>query len=163
MTFKVADLCDDYEDKLQILQPGMRDYGGNIKFSGHIVTLKLFEDNSLVREAVSEPGNGRVLVVDGGGSMRCALLGDILAGKAMANDWAGLIIYGCIRDSDDISKMSLGVKALDVMPLKSVKKGIGERDVPVTFMGVTFNPGEYVYCDHDGVVTSTDNLCCKED
>lgn len=158
MTFKTADLCDDHEGKLQIMQPGMSNYGGKAVFGGQIVTLKLFEDNSLVRELVGTPGEGRVLVVDGGGSMRCALLGDMLAAKAVDNGWSGLLIYGCIRDSDDISKMSLGVKALDTMPLKSVKKGIGERDVPVTFMGVRFSPGEYLYSDHDGVVTSAEAL-----
>jgi regulator of ribonuclease activity A len=119
-----------------------------------MVTIKCFEDNSLVREAVSEPGNGRVLVIDAGGSRRCAMLGDLLAAKAVDNDWAGVVLNGCIRDSADIAVMNLGVKALGTHPLKSVKKGIGERNVPIRFGGVMFAPGQHLYADEDGIVCS---------
>ena len=158
MTFKTADLCDEHSDKLQICEPGFSDFGGRARFHGKISTIKCFEDNSLVREAVDEPGDGRVLVVDGGGSLRCAMLGDMLAAKAAANGWSGVIMNGLIRDSADIATMDLGVKALGTLPLKSVKKGIGERDVEVRFSGVRFVPGEFVYADEDGIVCSGDVL-----
>ena len=158
MTFKTADLCDEHSDKLQICEPGFSDFGGRARFHGKISTIKCFEDNSLVREAVDEPGDGRVLVVDGGGSLRCAMLGDMLAAKATANGWSGVIMNGLIRDSADIATMDLGVKALGTLPLKSVKKGVGERDVEVRFSGVRFVPGEFVYADEDGIVCSGDAL-----
>ncbi len=158
MTFKTADLCDQYSDTLQIAEPGMRSYGGRARFHGEISTIKCFEDNSLVREAVAEPGQGRVLVVDAGGSLRCAMLGDMLAAKAVENGWAGVIMNGLIRDSVDISAMALGVRALGTHPLKSVKKGVGERDVRVRFAGVDFAPGQFVYADEDGIVCSPQAL-----
>ncbi|MCB1790131.1 MAG: ribonuclease E activity regulator RraA [Gammaproteobacteria bacterium] len=158
MTFKTADLCDDFSDRVQICDPGLRDFGGHVRFSGRVATIKCFEDNSRVREAVGEAGDGRVLVVDAGGSLRCAMLGDLLAAKAVENGWAGVIMNGLIRDSADIATMSLGVKALGTHPLKSVKQGIGERDVPVRFAGVVFTPGCYVYADEDGVICSDEPL-----
>ncbi len=154
MNFKTADLCDDHSATLQICEPIFSSYGGRARFFGRISTIKCFEDNSLVREAVAEPGDGRVLVVDAGGSLRCAMLGDLLAAKAVENGWSGVIMYGLIRDSVDIAGMDLGVKALGTFPLKSVKKGIGERDVGVRFAGVRFSPGSHVYADEDGIVCS---------
>lgn len=154
MSFKTADLCDEYPDSLQICEPGFSSFGGRPQFFGQISTIKCFEDNSLVREAVAEPGEGRVLVVDAGGSRRCAMLGDLLAAKAVAKGWSGILIYGLIRDSADIAVMDLGVKALGTHPLKSVKKGVGERDVVVRFAGVSFVPGEFLYADEDGIVCS---------
>jgi regulator of ribonuclease activity A len=158
VTFKTADLCDEHEGRLQVCEPVFHSFGGLARFAGEISTIKCFEDNSLVREAVSEPGRGRVLVVDAGGSLRCAMLGDMLAEKAVANDWRGVVMFGLIRDSADIANMSLGVKALGTLPLKSVKKGVGERDVVVRFTGVTFRPGHYLYADEDGVVVSESAL-----
>ncbi|NQU63035.1 MAG: ribonuclease E activity regulator RraA [SAR324 cluster bacterium] len=154
MSFKTADLCDEFSDQLQIASPGLTDFGGLTKFCGQIVTLKLFEDNSLVREAVATEGNGRVLVVDGGGSLRCAVLGDLLAEKAVKNGWSGLVINGCVRDSADIAGMKLGVKALASHPLKTEKRGLGDKNVVVNFCGVTFRPGEYLYADEDGIIVS---------
>ena len=154
MDFKTTDLCDDFSDHLQVAEPIFGDYGGEIMFSGPIATLKVFEDNSLVRSALEESGDGRVLVVDGGGSMRCALLGDQLAELAEENGWAGVVINGCIRDSAAIAEIPVGVKALGVHPLKSVKRGIGERDIPVRFAGVTFLPDHYIYADEDGLLVS---------
>ncbi len=155
MTFKTADLLDDNEDKaLQIVQPGFFSYGAKPRFSGEIVTIKIHEDNSLVRELMAEDGTGKVLVVDGGGSTRCALLGDMLAAKGMKNGWNGLVIYGLIRDSVDINAMNLGVKALGTFPLKSVKRGVGLRDEVVHFHDVTFTSGHYLYSDEDGIVVS---------
>ncbi len=111
---------------------------------------------------MAKPGDGKVMVVDGGASKRCALLGDMLAAKAADNGWAGIIVYGCIRDVDEIGATDLGVQALATMPLKSVKKGVGELNVPVTFGGVTFNPGEYVYADNNGVIVSAKALNVAE-
>ena len=135
-----------------------RDFGGHSRFSGKVSTVRCFENNPLVRAALEEAGEGRVLVVDGGASLRCALLGDNIAELGYKNGWSGIIINGCIRDSEDISKMPLGVKALNTFPLKSSKRDQGLRDVPVTFAGVTWKPGNYVYADKDGVLVATEEL-----
>jgi regulator of ribonuclease activity A len=152
------DLCDAHAESVRVVAPLFRNYGGRTTFGGPLVTIKCFEDNSLVKEWVERPGNGRVLVVDGGGSLRCALLGDVLAAKAAANGWAGLIVHGCIRDVDDIQKMEIGVQALGSIPLKSVRKGQGELNVAVTFGGITFHPGEFVYADNNGIIVSSKRL-----
>lgn len=136
------------------MAPMFRAFGGRRAFCGQAVTLKLFEDNSLVRNALEENGSGKILVVDGGGSLRCALLGDQLALLAQRNAWAGVIVYGCIRDSDDIDSLDLGVRALATHPQKSVKRGVGERGIPVTFGGVTFEPGAWIYADSDGILVA---------
>ncbi len=158
MTFATADLYDEFEEKLQIATPIFNDYGGNLKFCGPASTVKVFEDNSLIRAALEEPGEGRVLVIDGGASLKCALLGDMLAELGKDNDWAGIIVYGCIRDSAVIANISIGIKALNTNPRKSVKKGIGERDVSVDFADVIISPGDYIYADEDGVVISAERL-----
>jgi len=158
MTFHTADLCDAHSDSLQIAEPILQNFGGANAFRGRISTIKTFEDNSLVREAVEGPGKGRVLVVDGGGSMRCALFGDNLAALAVENGWAGVVINGCIRDSEVIGGMKLGLKALATHPLKSVKRGLGDAAVPATFAGVNFIPGHYLYGDLDGIVVSATEL-----
>ena len=152
--FKTADLCDDHSDQLSVAAPMFRDYGQRISFGGPITTVKCFEDNSLVRQQLENPGEGRVLVVDGGGSMRCAMVGDMLAKLGADNDWNGIIVYGCIRDSGVIATLDIGVKAMATHPLKSVKKGIGEIDVPVHFADVDFIPGQFVYADEDGIILS---------
>lgn len=152
--FKTADLCDDHSDSLLIAQPLFRDFGANISFSGVISTVKCFEDNSFVRSQLETAGENRVLVVDAGASTRCAMVGDVLAQMASDNSWSGIIVYGCIRDSAAIATIDIGVKALATMPLKSVKKGVGEVDVKVHFADVDFIPGHYVYADEDGIVLS---------
>lgn len=158
-----TDLLDNNEaliqaETLRILNPMFQAYGGNIAFAGLVVTLKLFEDNSLVRTVLGEPGTGKVLVVDGGGSLRCALLGDQLAELAVRNGWEGVVVYGCIRDSAAINNLPLGVRAINTHPLKTVKKNVGERDVPVTFGGSTIKPGEWLCADADGVIVSATPL-----
>ncbi|WP_078083212.1 ribonuclease E activity regulator RraA [Microbulbifer mangrovi] len=158
LAISTPDLCDEFESLVQVVEPMFVNYGGREQFGGQIVTIKCFEDNSLVRELVAEPGEGKVLVVDAGGSMRRACLGDMLAEKAAANGWAGILMYGCIRDVDAISELELGVQALGSHPMKTEKKGIGERDIAVTFGGVTFNPGEYLYADNNGVIVSPQSL-----
>lgn len=152
--FKTADLCDQYGEEVQVVEEDFIDLGGIAAFHGQVVTIKAFEDNSLVAETVNEPGNGKVLVVDAGGSMRRAMLGDNLAARAVKNGWSGLVIYGCIRDSAEIGEMELGVKALGTHPRKTDKKGLGEKNIPVRFGGVTFKPGNYVYADEDGLLLS---------
>ncbi|MFE8071531.1 ribonuclease E activity regulator RraA [Marinobacteraceae bacterium S3BR75-40.1] len=151
------DICDEHPE-VRVVEPMFRNLGGKKAFGGEIVTVKCFEDNSVVKEQVGTPGEGKVMVVDGGGSMRNALLGDMLAEKAAKNGWQGIIIYGCIRDVDVIAEADLGVQALGTHPRKTEKKGIGELNVPITFGGVTFNPGEYVYADNNGVVVSSSKL-----
>lgn len=158
-----TDLLDNNEallqqETLRVVAPMFQRYGGRAAFAGEIVTLKLFEDNSLVRQVLGEPGHGKVLVVDGGGSLRCALLGDQLAELAVKNGWEGVVVYGCIRDSAAINALPLGVRALNTHPLKTVKKNIGERNVPVTFGGVTLKPGEWICADEDGVIVSATPL-----
>lgn len=154
MSFSTPDLCDDNPELVRVLEPMMANFGGRDSFGGEIVTIKCHEDNSLVKEQAGKPGHGKVLVVDGGGSLRKALLGDMIAENAVKNGWEGLIIYGCVRDVDALVALDLGVQALASIPLKTDKRGIGDLNVPVTFGGVTFNPGEYVYADNNGVVVS---------
>ena len=133
-------------------------FGGVEAVGGQIVTIKCHEDNSLVAELVEEPGSGKVLVVDGGASMRCGLLGDNLAKKAVDNGWQGIVVNGCIRDAAAIARLSIGIRALNTHPLKSGKRGTGQENLPVTFAGVTFRPGEYLYADEDGLVVSAASL-----
>lgn len=152
------DLCDYYSELIQVLEQPLCSYGGRHSFGGEIVTVKCFEDNSLVKELVATDGQGKVMVVDGGGSTRRALLGDQLAAKAVENGWQGLIINGCIRDVDEIGAMQLGVKSLGAVPVKTEKRGIGVSQVNVRFGGVEFHPGEYVYADNNGVIVSPQAL-----
>lgn len=154
MPFVTSDLCDDHPDLVRVCEPMFANYGGISTFGGQIVTVKCFEDNSRVKELLATPGKDRVLVVDGGGSLRCALLGDLIADSAVQHSWAGVIVYGCVRDVDALAELELGIQALTSTPLKSVRKGVGEVDIAVTFGGVTFTPGEYVYADNNGVITA---------
>ena len=158
MDILTPDLCDAYPDQVNVLEPMLFNFGGHNSFSGKIVTVKCFEDNSRVKEAAGKAGKGKVMVVDGGGSMRRSLLGDMIAENAVKNGWEGFVIYGCIRDVDAIGALELGVQAMAAMPLKTDKRGIGDLNIPVTFGGVTFNPGEYVYADNNGVIVSATPL-----
>lgn len=152
--FTTADLYDAHGDELQVALPLFRDFGAHVRFSGAISTIRALEDNSRVREAVQQPGAGRVLVVDGGGSLQRAMLGDQLAAMAVAKGWAGVVIHGCIRDSAAIATMALGVKALGTVPAKTDKHGEGLVDLPVRFAGVDFVPSHYLYADEDGIVVA---------
>jgi len=151
VTYRTADLLDA-DPSLEACTAGLAHYGGLRRFAGRAVTLRAFEDNSLVRELVRTPGEGRVLVVDGGGSLRCALLGDLLAQAALDHGWAGVIIDGCVRDSVAIAALPLGVMARGVQPRRSDKHGQGVRDVAVEILGARVEPGDHVYADEDGVV-----------
>ena len=158
MKFVLPDLCDQYGDSLRVLSPMLKNFGGNNCFHGKISTIKCHEDNSFVADAVREEGDGSVLVVDGGGSLRCALLGDNLAAIAASNSWAGIVLFGCVRDVVALKDISLGIQAIAPHPMKSVKRQVGLRDVEVSFGGVSFIPGQYVYADDNGVIVSEDEL-----
>lgn len=162
MHYLTPDLCDAYPELVQAMEPMFSNFGGRDSFGGQIVTIKCHEDNSRVKEQVALAGQGKVLVVDGGGSLRCALLGDQLAEQAAKNGWEGLLIYGCIRDVDVIAQIDLGVQALASHPKKTDKRGIGDLDVPVTFAGVTFRPGDWLYADNNGVIISPSPLKMPE-
>lgn len=158
MSFATPDLSDAHPE-VQICDPVFRSFGGRQTFHGPISTLKVFEDNALVRTTLEEQGQGRVLVVDGGGSLRCALLGGNLGQLAVNNGWAGIVIYGCIRDSGEITGLAVGVKALGVHPRKS-GKGLhsAHRDTVINFAGVTFRPGAWLYADADGIIVAENRL-----
>lgn len=156
--YTVPDICDDFIEEISVLEPLFSDFGGKSEFSGEIVTIKCFEDNSLVRDAVRSEGRGRVLVVDGGGSIRHALLGDLLAAAAAENGWQGLLINGCVRDVEILQNIDLGVKALNSYPVKTEKRGEGQLEVNVTFAGARIQPGNFLYSDANGVVIACRNL-----
>ena len=158
MDIKTADLCDQFSDELEVCEPLFGDFGGELGFSGRIATIKCFEDNSLVREITAESGDGRVLVIDAGGSMRRAVVGDVLAKQAADNGWGGIVVYGCIRDSAAMSAMPIGVKALGTHPMKTDKRGEGQRDIVVRFGGATFHPDDWLYADEDGIVVARRQL-----
>lgn len=158
MANATADLYDAHGETLQVLTPMFLDFGGRRAFEGPAATLKVFEDNSLVRAALEEPGQGRVLVVDGGGSLRCALVGDQLGVLGVKNGWAGIIVYGCVRDADALGALQIGIKALATNPRKSVKKGEGTRDTVLRFADAVITPGNYVYADTDGIVIAESSL-----
>lgn len=158
MSFATTDLCDEYGDEIQIADPIFKSFGGRPAFCGPISTVKLFEDNSFVRQALEEPGNGQVLVVDGGGSLRCALLGDLLAELAINNGWNGVVVFGCVRDTQEMAEMDLGVIALAAHPRRSEKRNEGQRDVPLTFAGIHITPGNMLYADADGLIVAKRKL-----
>ncbi len=155
---RTADLCDEFGDELQVLEPIFRDYGGVTSFWGAIATVDVFNDNVLVREMLEQPGEKRVLVVDGGGSAHTALLGDELAHLAQRNGWAGILIYGAVRDVAALAEVQIGVKALASTPRRSFKRGRGLCDLPLHFAGAGFRPGAYLYADEDGIVVASRDL-----
>jgi regulator of ribonuclease activity A len=158
MTFSTPDICDAFPDLVQVLEPLFPDFGGKKKFSGEIVTVKCHEDNSLVKSALATAGHGKVLVVDGGGSLRCALLGDMLGAMAVENGWQGVLVNGCVRDVEILKDMELGVRALACHPLKSNKRDEGQLNVLVRFADVSFAPGQFLYADANGMVVASQKL-----
>ena len=161
MNETTCDISDKFHPDVQYLESEYKSYGGKTSFSGRIVTIKCYDDNSLVEEVLKTNGKDSVLVIDAGGSMKCAMLGDKRAAEAIKNDWEGILVHGLIRDSATINGMKIGIRALGVCPLKSIKKGVGDRDLVVNFSGVTFTPGEYLYADEDGVIIIKENLIKK--
>jgi len=163
MSFATTDLCDDnaklLEDgRLAVLPPVFLHFGTQRRFSGRVTTLKVHEDNALVRSVLETQGGGNVLVIDGGGSLRRALLGGQLGLLAQDNGWAGIIVDGCIRDTDEINSCEIGVRALAAHPQKSSKKGVGERNVRVHIQGVPVQPGDWIYADADGILVAQQML-----
>lgn len=161
MQYITPDLCDAYPE-VDVVEPMFANFGGRDSFGGEIVTVKCHEDNSVVKAQVAQPGKGKVMVVDGGGSLRRALLGDMLAAKAAECGWEGIIVYGCVRDVDELAQTDLGVQALASHPMKTDKRDIGDLNVPVNFGGVTFRPGEFVYADNNGIIVSKAALSMPE-
>jgi regulator of ribonuclease activity A len=157
----LPDLFDDYSEQLQLAEPLFNDYGGNTIFSGEIVTVSCFNDNSKVKELVATNGKGKVMVVDGKASLTNALLGDMLAEKAVSNGWQGIVINGCIRDAGTIATLALGVKALGCHPIKTEKLGIGEINQTINFASLTFIAGEFIYGDANGLAISKKKLMLK--
>lgn len=164
VAFVTCDLLDDNEDKdLQVVSPSIdgkffRSFGARKTFGGQVVTVKCYEDNSRVKELLATDGTGKVLVVDGGASMRCALMGDMIAESAVKNHWNGVIIYGCVRDVDAIATLDLGVQALACIPQKSTRKGVGETGLTLAFGGVTIAQDDYIYADNNGIVVAKEAL-----
>ena len=160
MSFKTTDLCDEHENDpaLQIAEPRINDYGAVTAFCGPIATVKVHEDNVLARQMLETPGDGRVLLIDGGASTWCALLGDMVAQIASDNGWSGIVINGGVRDATEIAQIKIGVKARFTVPRRSRKEGNGRQNVPLAFAGVTFIPGDYLYADEDGILISKHDL-----
>jgi regulator of ribonuclease activity A len=158
MNLKTAYLCDQFGDSVAVAEPIFRDFGRTKTFGGQIVTVKVFEDNALVRTLVQTAGHSRVLVIDGGGSLRCALLGERLAWRAHECGWAGIVVNGCIRDAADMAEIPIGIKAINTNPKTSRRDGGGEQNVPVHFAGITFVPGHYLHADPDGIIVSAQEL-----
>ena len=163
MSFATTDICDANEDlilkgQLRVCAPVFKAYGGLSKFQGAVVTLKVFEDNTWVRTLLDEPGQGRVLVIDGGGSTRCALVGGNLGVLAEKNGWAGILVNGCVRDTLELAACKVGIRALAAHPQKSVKRNVGERDLVIDLAGTTVKPGDMIYVDEDGVLISDQAL-----
>ena len=157
-TFATCDLCDahkaDTSGDFRVLPPVFRSFGGRLNFAGPVSTVKCFEDNSLVKAALDEPGHGRVLVVDGGASLRRALVGGNIGAAAAKNGWAGVVVDGCVRDVAELAACDVGIRALAAMPLPTFKRNQGERDVPVQVQGVRVRPGDWLYADEDGIVVA---------
>ncbi len=158
MSISTPDLCDTHPLAVRVLAPLFRNFGGRHCFGGRVRTVKCFEDNSRVKELLATPGLGQVLLVDGGGSLRCALMGDLIASSAVEHGWSGVIIWGAVRDVDALATLDLGIQALAAFPLKSVRKGVGEVDVPLYLGGQTIQPGDFIYADNNGVIISSQSL-----
>ena len=158
MTFSTPDICDEFPADLQVLEPLFSEYGDSEQFSGEVVTIKCFEDNTLLKQTLGTDGSGKVMVVDGGGSLRRALLGDILAAMAADNGWQGVVINGCVRDVEILKTIRLGVRALNCHPVRSDKRNEGQLNVPVTFAGANIKPGQYLYADENGILVANSKL-----
>ncbi len=158
MTFSTADLSDANEGRVQVVQPGLQAFGGRPRFHGRIVTIRAQGDFSQVRAQTHTAGEGRVLVVDNDGRLDCAVCGDLLAAAASENGWSGIVVNGCIRDSAEINGMDIGLRALATFPRRGSKDGLGDVDVEVEFLGAVFRPGEFLYCDEDGIIVSAEAL-----
>ncbi|WP_105902852.1 ribonuclease E activity regulator RraA [Vibrio gangliei] len=158
MEYNTSALCDIYQDQVDVVEPMFSNFGGLTSFSGQLTTVKCFEDNGIIRSILQEDGTGRVLLIDGGGSLRRALIDAEIAAIAEENDWEGLVVYGCVREIDDLEEMEIGIQAIASIPVGATQNNIGEVDVPVNFGGVTFLPEDYLYADNTGVIISQEPL-----
>lgn len=158
MEYNTSALCDIYLDQVDVVEPMFSNFGGCASFAGQVTTIKCFEDNGLIRETLEQDGLGRVLLIDGGGSLRRALVDAELAAIAEENEWEGIVVYGCVREVDELEDMSIGIQALASIPVGAPAQGIGEVDVPVNFGGVTFMPEDYLYADNTGIILSQEPL-----
>ncbi|MCM2678303.1 ribonuclease E activity regulator RraA [Echinimonas agarilytica] len=158
MEYNTSELCDTYADLIDVVEPMFTNFGGVSSFGGQIVTIKCFEDNGLIQNMVQESGVGKVLLIDGGGSLRRALIDINIAEQALENDWEGIVCYGCARDVDALAELEIGIQALTSIPVGSESQGHGEVDVAINFGGVTFLPEDHLYADSTGVVLSTEPL-----
>lgn len=158
MEYNTSALCDIYLDQVDVVEPMFSNFGGSSSFAGQLTTIKCFEDNGLIREVLEQDGLGRVLLIDGGGSLRRALIDAELAALAEENEWEGIVVYGCVREVDELEEMSIGIQALASIPVGASNQGIGEVDVPVNFGGVTFLPEDYLYADNTGIILSPEPL-----
>jgi regulator of ribonuclease activity A len=163
MDISTADLYDKYGERTRVVAPALVHFGGRRRFQGEVVTIQCFEDNSRIRETVSTPGAGRVLVIDGGGSTRCALLGDMMGQRALSQGWVALVIFGCVRDSVGLATLELGVMALATTPRRSGTNGKGEVGVPVDLAGTPCNPGDFLFADPDGLLLVEPSVLSTEE
>ncbi|MCG3846089.1 ribonuclease E activity regulator RraA [Photobacterium damselae] len=158
MEYNTSELCDIYLDQVDVVEPMFNSYGGRGSFGGQITTVKCFEDNGVLRSILEQSGVGRVLLVDGGGSLRRALIDIDIAQLAAENEWEGIVVYGCVRHVDELDELDLGIQALASMPVGADNQSVGEVDVPVNFGGVTFLPEDHLYADNTGVILSPEPL-----
>lgn len=158
MEYNTSALCDIYLDQVDVVEPMFSNFGGSASFAGQLTTLKCFEDNALIRSVLEQDGIGRILLIDGGGSLRKALIDAEIAALAEENEWEGIVVYGCVREVDELEDMSIGIQALASIPVGAGQQGVGEKDVPVNFGGVTFLPEDYLYADNTGIILSQEPL-----
>ena len=158
MEYNTSALCDIYSEQVDVVEPMFSNFGGRASFAGQITTVKCFEDNGLIRETLDQDGIGRVLLIDGGGSLRRALVDAEMAALAEENEWEGIVVYGCVREVDELEEMNIGIQAIASIPAGSPATGTGDTDVPVNFGGVTFLPEDYLYADNTGVILSQEPL-----
>ncbi|MDE1242498.1 ribonuclease E activity regulator RraA [Vibrio aestuarianus] len=163
MEYNTSALCDIYLDQVDVVEPMFSNFGGSASFAGQLTTIKCFEDNGLIREVLEQDGLGRVLLIDGGGSLRRALIDAELAALAEENEWEGIVVYGCVREVDELEDMSVGIQALASIPVGASAQGIGEVDVAVNFGSVTFLPEDYLYADNTGIILSQEPLNVEMD
>lgn len=162
MEYNTSELCDLFAESVDVVEPMFVNYGGRSSFGGQLVTIKCHEDKGLIETVLQQPGEGKVLLVDGGGSLRRALIDITIAETAVENDWEGIICYGCVRDVDALEELDLGVQAVASIPVGASSEGTGESDVPVNFGGVTFLPEDHIYADSTGVILSPEPLEVEE-
>jgi regulator of ribonuclease activity A len=158
MEYNTSALCDMYIDQVDVVEPMFSNFGGRTSFAGQITTIKCFEDNGLIREVLEQEGLGRILLIDGGGSLRRALVDAEIATIAEENEWEGIVVFGSVREIDDLEEMNIGIQAIASIPVGAVSQSIGESDIPVNFGGVTFLPDDYLYADSTGIIISPEIL-----